>query len=106
MNEYVYNKISYALIKNDNNNTKYDFDYIISFEEYDHEIVIESSVQIDCLVRGYVGDLFYHANGCDFNDHKKKVTTVTCFKEVLLARITISAQPGSAIVWKYTFLKD
>jgi hypothetical protein len=25
---------------------------------------------------------------------------------VLLARITVSAQPGYAIVWKYNFLKD
>lgn len=105
MNDCIYNKIS-ATVKNGNNNTKYDFDYVISFEEYDHEIVIESAVQIDSLIRGYVGDLFYHANGFEFNDNKKKVTTVTCFKDVLLARITVSAQSGCPIVWKYNFLKD
>lgn len=106
MNEYIYDKMICATVKNDENKTKYDFNHVTGFEEYDHEIVIESSVQIDNLIRGYIGDLFYYANGFALQDQKKKVTTVTCFKDVLLARITVSAQSGCPIVWKYNFLKD
>jgi hypothetical protein len=89
-----------------NNNNEYSFNCITGFEEYDHEIVVETDVQIDGLVRGFVGDLFYRTKGTSIKDAKKEVTTVSCFKEVLLARITVSAQPGYAIVWKYNFLKD
>ena len=106
MNEYVYDKINFVTVENNENGTKYDFNCVTGFEEYDHEIVVESSVQVDNLVRGYIGDLFYHTNGFSLQDQHKKVTTVTCFKEVLLARITVSAQPGYAVVWKYNFLKD
>lgn len=106
MNEYVYDKINFVTVKNNENGTKYDFNCVTGFEEYDHEIVIESSVQIDNLVRGYIGDLFYHTKGFALQDQHKQVTTVTCFKEVLLARITVSAQAGYPIVWKYNFLKD
>lgn len=104
MNEYIYEKMNSVTIKN--NDHEYYFKCIVGFEEYDHEIVIESGVQIDGLNRGFIGDLFYHTNGFSMQDNKKEVTTVTCFKEVLLARITLSAQPGHAIVWKYNFLKD
>lgn len=106
MNEYVYDKINFVTVQNNENGTKYDFNGVIGFEEYDHEIVVESSVQIDNLVRGYIGDLFYHARGFTLQDQNKQVTTVTCFKEVLLARITVSAQAGYSVVWKYNFLKD
>ena len=106
MNKYVYDRIHHVSIQNNDNDTKYDFNCVTCVEEYDHEIVVESTVQIDGLVRGYIGDLFYHARGFGFHDQSKQVTTVTCFKEVLLARITVSAQAGQGIVWKYNFLKD
>lgn len=104
MNEYIYEKMNSVTVKN--NDKEYIFNYISDFEEYDHEIVIESGIQIDGLIRGFVGDLFYRAKGYSVVNDNKEVTTATCFKEVLLARITISAQPGHAIVWRYTFLKD
>ena len=104
MNEYIYGRMNSVTVKN--NNSEYTFNCISCFEEYDHEIVIESGIQIDGLVRGFIGDLFYRTKGHSLHDDKKEVTTVTCFKEVLLARITVSAQPGYAIVWKYNFLKD
>ena len=102
--EYIYEKMNTVTLKN--NDSNYEFRYISGFEEYDHEIVVESSIQIDGLNRGYIGDLFYHTKGYSVQDEKKEVTTVTCFKEVLLARITVSAQPGYTVVWKYNFLKD
>ena len=104
MDEYVYERMNSVTVKNNNN--EYIFNCVYDLEEYDHEIVVESSAQIDGLTRGFVGDLFYRTKGVSLKDEKKEVTTVTCFKEVLLARITVSAQPGYAVVWKYNFLKD
>lgn len=104
MNEYVYEKMDFVTVKNNNN--EYTFKHVLGFEEYDHEIVVETEFQIDGLIRGFIGDLFYHTKGSCLQDMNKEVTTVSCFREVLLARITISAQPGHPIVWKYNFLKD
>ena len=104
MNDYIYEKMNCVTVKNDN--SKYEFNCVTSFDEYDHEIVVTSNVQIDCLKRGYIGDLFYHTKGHSVQDARKEVTTVTGFKEVLLARITVSSSPGYPIEWKYTFLKD
>ena len=104
MDEYVYDKMNSVTVQN--NDKEYTFNYISGLEEYDHEIVIESGIQINGLVRGFVGDLFYRTKGYSLHDDKKEVETVTCFKKVLLARITVSAQPGYAVVWKYNFLKD
>lgn len=104
MDEYIYERMNYVTVKN--NNSEYDFKHATSFEEYDHEIVVESDTQIDGLNRGYIGDLFYHTKGHELQNYNKQMTTVTCFKEVLLARITVSAQPGCPVVWKYNFLKD
>ena len=104
MADYIYDRMITVTVKN--NDSEFEFKHIMGFEEYDHEIEIETDVQIDCLNRGYIGDLFYHAKGASLHNPQKEVTTVTCFKEVLLARITISAQPNCTIVWKYNFLKD
>ena len=104
MNEYVYERMNSVTVKNDSK--EYVLDKITGFDEYDHEIVVESSVQIDGLTRGFIGDLFYHTKGVSLQDQSKEVTTVTCFREVLLARITASATPGYTVVWKYNFLKD
>lgn len=101
---YIYDKMDSIVLQNGNNN--YEFKFVTDFYEYDHEIVITSAVQIDGLVRGFVGNLIYVANGSAFEDEHKKVTSTITFKDVLLARIIVSANPGNPIEWRYTFLKD
>ena len=101
----VYDEFNITL--NDSNN-RYSCEHVVSIDEYDHEIVFETAVPIDGIKRGWVGDLYYHIGGfpiTDFNN-KVKVTSVTGFKEVLCARITITASTDEAVIWKYTFLKD
>lgn len=102
---FVYDK--YNITLNDNNN-RYSCEQVISIDEYDHEITFDTYVPIDGIKRGWIGDLYYHIGGFPITDDKSnvKVTSVTGFKEVLLARITITACPDEAVVWKYTFLKD
>lgn len=104
MNNYIYDKINSVIVKNSNN--EYEFKNISSFDEYDHEIVVESAMKIDGLDRGFIGDLIYSARGFASKDINAEVTTTYCYKDVLLARITITSQPGCPIVWKYNFLKD
>ena len=104
MNEYIHDRINSVIVKNDN--SEYEFKYVTSFDEYDHEIVVESSVQIEGLQRGYVGDLFYHTRGVAVKDLKTECTSVVGFKDVLLARVVVSAQPGQVAYWRYNFLKD
>ena len=88
-----------------NEDGKCTFDHITDFAEYDDDIVIESATKIVGLERGWVGDLFYHAKGFMVTDDTKNVNSTACITDVLLARITASAQPGSPVVWRYTFLK-
>ena len=79
----------------------------INIDEYDSEIVFETYIPIDGIKRGWVGDLYYHIGGYPFDcTNNTKVTSVTGLKEVLLARVTITARPDEAVIWKYTFLKD
>ena len=61
MNEYIYDRMNSVTVKNGNN--EYIFNCITGVDEYDHEIVVESGVQIDGLTRGFIGDLFYRAKG-------------------------------------------
>lgn len=93
---------------NDNENSYY-AKWITDFTEYDSEIVFETSVQIDGLKRGWIGDLLYHiGKGFDVDSGKDvdSITYAARFSDVLLARITVSCSPGSCVIWKYTFLKD
>ena len=78
---------------------------INSIEEYDHEIVLETQIIIDDMDRGWIGDLYYSGVGLAL-DNTDNITTEVCLKDVLCARITISYQRGSAVTWRYTFLKD
>lgn len=104
MTNYAYDKIKLVAVQNDNN--RYEFKSVIRLDEYDHEIVVTSQLQLDGLHRGFIGDLSYHLRGFCIEDEKKEVPSVTGYREVLLARITVSAYPGSPVEWKYTFLKD
>ena len=104
MTNYAYDKIKLVAVQNNDN--KYEFKSVTGLDEYDHEIVVTSQLQLDGLNRGFIGDLFYHLRGFSIEDEKKEVTTVTGYKDVLLARITVSAYPDSVVEWKYTFLKD
>lgn len=104
MNNYIYNKVDSIVVKNNNN--EFEFKSVSCFDEYDHEIVVESAMKIDGLNRGFIGDLIYMAKGFNARDINKEVTTTSCYRDVFLARITMSAQPGCPVVWKYDFLKD
>jgi len=104
MMNYAYDKIKLVAVQNNDN--RYEFKSVTALDEYDHEIVVTSSLQLDGLKRGFIGDLFYHLRGFSIEDEKKEVSSVTGYREVLLARITVSAAPGYAVEWKYTFLKD
>ena len=99
--------ISDVTLKNDNYN--YTVKYLSDFMEYDSEIVFETGIQIDGLSRGWVGDLFYHISGgydVESGERVDNIRYATYFSDVLLARVTVSASPGSGVTWRYTFLKD
>lgn len=100
----MYNR--YNITLNDSER-RYQCDHVISIDEYDNEIVFETYIPIDGIKRGWVGDLYYHIKGypIDYNSNVR-ATSVTGLKEVLCTRITITACPDEAVVWKYTFLKD
>ena len=86
---------------------RYFCEHVSSIDEYDHEIIFETTVPIDEIKRGWIGDLYYHIGGFPLDtNNNTKVTSVTCVKEVLLARVTITACQDEAVMWKYTFLKD
>ena len=107
MANIVFQTLNCVTLKDDNNS--YTARCITDFTEYDSEIVFETSVQIDGIKRGWVGDLFYHINrGYDLETYKDvdHITYAARFYDVLLARVTISCSPGSCVIWKYTFLKD
>ena len=108
MANIVFQSLKSVTLK-DNNNNIYTSRYIADFEEYDSEIVFETSVQIDGLKRGWVGTLFYNiGNGynVDTGNDVDNITYAARFSDVLLARVTVSCSPGSCVIWKYTFLKD
>lgn len=104
MIDCIYNRFSISL---NDNNKRYFCNHVINIDEYDSEITFETYVPIDGIKRGWVGDLHYHIGGYPFDSkNKSEVTSVTSLKDVLCARITITADQGEAVVWKYTFLKD
>ena len=100
----VYDKISITLKDKDNN--VYSNVYLTDFTEFQDSIVFTTAVPIDGIGRGWVGTLFYHANGVDIKNGETKVTSVSSVPEVLLARILVSSEPDSCLTWKYEFLKD
>lgn len=107
MSNIVFHSLNCVALKDTKN--QYISKYIIDFTEYDSEIIFETSVQIDGLKRGWVGDLFYHiGHGLDVDSGNEvdNVTYAAHFSNVLLARITVSCSPGECVIWKYTFLKD
>lgn len=103
MSKCIYDKFSVTLSYDDN---QYTCNTITNITEYDHEIEFETVVPIEEVKRGWVGDLYYHLSGFDINNNDVGVTSVSCLKEVLCARVTVFAEPGAAVVWKYNFLKD
>ena len=104
MVKFIYNKFKISL---NDTEKRYFCDHVISIDEYDHEIVFETCVPIDGIKRGWIGDLYYHISGFPIDDtNNSNITSVTSFKEVLCAKVTITACQDEAVVWKYTFLKD
>ncbi|MGN0246941.1 MAG: hypothetical protein ACI4DK_13385 [Lachnospiraceae bacterium] len=103
MSKYIYDKFSITLSDNDN---QYICNTITNITEYDHEIEFETVVPIDGIKRGWVGDFYYHMKGFAIDNENVGVSSVSCLKEVLCARVTVSADAGAPVVWKYAFLKD
>lgn len=103
MSRCIYDKFSIIL---SDDAFRYICDTVRNITEYDHEIEFETIAPIEGLKRGWVGDLYYHIKGFNIDNDNVGVTSVTCLKEVLCARVTISAEAGEAVIWKYNFLKD
>jgi len=103
-------KIAYEHIEHvicTNSNTSIDFNFIISFNESDLEIEIETYLPVDNLQRGWVGDIFYEASSGINIETCEKVngTYQKRIKDVLLARVNSYKDGQECITFTYTFLK-
>ena len=84
--------------------------YISSYEEYGDEIIIRTSLKETDLKRGWIGNLTCHMLAGIDPESCKHITDTGYDKkycDVLLRRVEVdNAERDSAVVWKYTFLKD
>lgn len=103
MSRCIYNTFDITL---SDNIFRYVCNTVKNITEYDHEIEFETTIPIEGIKRGWVGDFYYHMKGFNINNDNAKVTSVACLKEVLCTRVTIFAEDGEAVIWKYNFLKD
>ena len=96
-------------LKFENYNFKFEFEYVKEFSNKDDTVVIVSNIEIDCLHRGWIGDITYWAtrgydvaNCYDDNTYTSEPQSI---KDVLLVRIEADASVESPVEWTYTFLK-
>ena len=88
-------------------NTSIALKRIISFNESDFEIEIETYLPANELQRGWVGDMYYetmcgiNVETCDNVDSVYKKT----IKDVLLARVNSHKDSDDCVTFTYTFLK-
>ena len=100
--KHIYER--YKITLTDMNET-YLCEHITSIDEYDHDIVVQTIVPIEEIKRGWIGNLTCHLSGCSIENPDNKVNSHVSFKDVLCAKITITAD-DRIVTWKYTFLKD
>ena len=90
-----------------NSNTDIAFKYVISFNESDFEVEIETYLPANELQRGWVGNMYYEATRginvetCENVDFVYKKT----IKDVLLARVNSRKDSDDCVIFTYTFLK-
>lgn len=96
MNHYIYDE--YQCVALTDKNDMYTV-VISSFDEYTDEIIVETNFPIEYIKRGWIGDLAYYLS-------KDKANKCAGFRDVLLARVTVSSNAGCDPFWKYTFLKN
>jgi hypothetical protein len=103
--EIAYRNIGDVIFTNSNTNIA--FKHVISFNESDFEIEIETYLPSNELQRGWVGDMQYEAERgmnietCDNVYHTYKKT----IKDVLLARVNSRNDGSDCVIFTYTFLK-
>ena len=92
------------------NNHKVSFDHkdVISFEENDNQIIIETTVVIENLERGWVGDIVLHLSGADIDYQTEQIEIDEDFliKDVICIRRELSWKSKETASWRYTFLKN
>lgn len=103
MKKFVYDKFSVTLA---DFNNRYICEHIVSINEYDHEIEIDMEVPVEDVNRGWIGDLYLHMKGFALDNVNTGITSVNCLKEVLCARVKVTADIDSTVIWTYVFLKD
>ena len=104
-NEIAYRNIGDVIFTNSSTNVA--FKNIISFNEGDFDIEIETYFPSNELRRGWVGDIHYEAvRGINIetydnvdNTYQKKI------KDVLLARVNSRNDGSDCVIFTYTFLK-
>lgn len=104
MDKNIYLNVDFIALNNDNG--RIECKHVVSFNEYDDDVTLETDVPIEDIKRGWVGDMFCHFRGCKLFDQRHKATCSKSILNVLLSKITVSCEPGSVVCWRYTFLKD
>jgi hypothetical protein len=90
-----------------NDNASISVNRIISFNESDLEIEIETYIPFDNLHRGWVGDIYYETDRGIDADTCENVNKVyqKKIKDVLLARVNLRHESPDCVIFTYTFLK-
>ena len=101
----MYRDISHIICTN--LNTSVDLGRVISFNENDLEIEIETYLHADELQRGWIGNMYYEASyGIDVETCEKVNSTYEKrINDVLLARVNSYKSETEGVIFTYTFLK-
>ena len=103
--EIAYKRVGDIILTN--SNTDIAFKRIISFNESDLDIEIETYLPANDLQRGWVGDIYYEVI-CGINvETCENVNSVykKAIKDVLLARVNSRKDNDDCVIFTYTFLK-
>ena len=104
MDKNIYIGMDFITLNNEDG--RIECNHVVSFNEYDDDITLETDVPIEDIKRGWVGDMFCHLRGFNICNQESKVTTCKSIHNVLFSKFTVSCEPNSPVRWTYTFLKD
>lgn len=81
------------------------FSYCVDLRDYEDTFIIETVVAIDCMKRGWIGDVRIVLRGNKIEDWNKKAVDVVLYKDVLCYRHTIEISDAHPATYKYMFMK-
>lgn len=103
--EIAYQRIGDIIFTN--SNTSIAFKHVISFNESDLDMEIETYLPANELQRGWVGDVYYEVIRGTNVETCENVNFVykKSIKDVLLARVNSRKDNDDCVIFTYTFLK-